>query len=209
MKGWRKKWFYLRNGTFTPLPTFTSGCPVPLPSWGEGVAKKDLGKLHPLRKNLQQFQQDGLTGMHLLRTFFSCRIQRLRRQRTKMWTYPGPSCPNRPSSEELSAVEVEARIHKVLALGVIPTTGAGPIPLRRGIASVRISTLDPIFMAFMILSFHYACDLVQGLGGGCGEPRDADPPADAVGREARHASSEKMWAWEERDHYTTERVVKR
>jgi hypothetical protein len=78
--------------------------------------------------------------------------------------------PNRPSSEELSAVEVEARIHKVLALGVIPTTGAGPIPLRRGIASVRISTLDPIFVAFMILSFHYACDLVQGLGGGCGEP---------------------------------------
>jgi hypothetical protein len=32
MKGWRKKWFYLRNNAFTPLPAFTSGHPVPLPS---------------------------------------------------------------------------------------------------------------------------------------------------------------------------------
>jgi hypothetical protein len=69
MKGWRKKWFYLRNDGFAPLPAFTGGHPVPLPSWGDGVAKKDLGKLLPLRKNLQQLWQDGLTGMHLLWTF--------------------------------------------------------------------------------------------------------------------------------------------
>jgi hypothetical protein len=45
-----------------------------------------------------------------------------------MWTYPGPSCPNRPSSEELSAVEVEEWIHKVLDLTVIPTLS----PYREG-----------------------------------------------------------------------------
>jgi hypothetical protein len=43
MKGWRKKWFYVRNDASALLPTFTSGHPVPLPSWGDGVARKDLG----------------------------------------------------------------------------------------------------------------------------------------------------------------------
>jgi hypothetical protein len=45
MKGWRKKWFYLRNDAFSLLPVFTIGRPVPLPSWGVEVARKDLGKL--------------------------------------------------------------------------------------------------------------------------------------------------------------------
>jgi hypothetical protein len=68
-------------------------------------------------------------------------------------------------------VEVEAWIYKVLDLGVIPTPSAdpvplrrGPVPLRRGIANVRVNTLGPIFAAFTILSFHYARDLVHGLG---------------------------------------------
>jgi hypothetical protein len=107
MKGWQKKWFYLRNDAFTLLPVFTGGHPVPLPSWGDGVAKKDLGKLHSLCENLQQLWQDWLTGMHLLQMILSCRIQLLQRQRTKMWTYPRPSYPNLPSSEELSVAEVE------------------------------------------------------------------------------------------------------
>jgi hypothetical protein len=53
IKGWQKKWFYLRNDASTPLPAFTSGRPIPLPSKGDGVAKKDLDKLHPLCENLQ------------------------------------------------------------------------------------------------------------------------------------------------------------
>jgi hypothetical protein len=104
----------MRNDASGLLPAFTGGRPVLLPSWGDGLAKKDLKKLHPLCYNLQQLWQDGYTRMHLLRTFFSRQIQPLRRRRTKMWTYLGPSCPNRPSFEELSVVEVEAWIHKVL-----------------------------------------------------------------------------------------------
>jgi hypothetical protein len=50
-----------------------------------------------------------------------------------MWTYPGLSCPDCPSSEELSAAEVEAQIHKVLDLGVNLNPGPDPVPLRRGI----------------------------------------------------------------------------
>jgi hypothetical protein len=77
-----------------------------------------------------------------------------------MWMYLGPSCPNRPSSEELSMVEVEAWIHKVLDLGVNSTPGVGPVPIRRGIASVGVSTLGPVLVAFMILSLNCAHDLV-------------------------------------------------
>jgi hypothetical protein len=164
MKGWRKKWFYLRNDASAPFPTFTGGRLVPLPSWGDGVAQKDLDQLNPLHKNFQQLRQDGLTRMHLLRMFFSRQIQPLRRRRTKMWMYPDPSYPDRPSSTELSAVEVEARIHIVLDLGVNLTLCAGPVPLWRGIATVRVSTLGPVLVAFAILPFHFTHDLVQGLG---------------------------------------------
>jgi hypothetical protein len=52
-------------------------------------------------------------------------------------------------------------------------------------------------MAFMILSFHYACDHAQGLGGGHGELRDADPPVDAAGQEVSHAFIEDTQAHEE------------
>jgi hypothetical protein len=45
MKGWWKKWFYLRNDASASLPKFTGCRPIPLLSWGDGVARKDLGKL--------------------------------------------------------------------------------------------------------------------------------------------------------------------
>jgi hypothetical protein len=106
-----------------------------------------------------------------------------------MWMYLGPSYIDRPSSEVLSAAEVEDQIHKVLDLGVNLNSGAGPVPLRRGIASVRVSTLAPVSVAFTNLSFCCACDLAQGLGGGHGEPWDADVPSDAARWEVRHPSS--------------------
>jgi hypothetical protein len=60
--------------------------------------------------------------------------------------------------------EVEARIHKVLDLRVNPNSGVGLVPLRRGISCIRVSKSSPILAAFVILSFHYARDLAQGLG---------------------------------------------
>jgi hypothetical protein len=52
------------------LHAFTSSHPAPLPSFGDGVARKNLNKLQPLREALQQLRQEGLTKVHLLRTFF-------------------------------------------------------------------------------------------------------------------------------------------
>jgi hypothetical protein len=83
-----------------------------------------------------------------------------------MWAYPRSSCLDRPSNKELSVVEVEAWIHKVRDSVVILPPGTSPDSLERGIASVRVSTLGPVSAAFMIHSFHYACDLTQGHGDG-------------------------------------------
>jgi hypothetical protein len=116
-----------------------------------------------------------------------------------MWMYPGPRCPDHPSSEELSTANVHSWIHKVLDLGVNPNPRAGPTPLHGGVASDRVSMLGPILAAFTILSFHCARDLMQGLGGGRSEPRDADPPEDAARREAKCASDGETRAQRERE----------
>jgi hypothetical protein len=74
IKGWQKNWFYLKNHDSSPLPACTRGGPIPLTSWGEGAARKDLSKIQPLCDCLQHLWQVGLTGIHLLRTFLSHRI---------------------------------------------------------------------------------------------------------------------------------------
>jgi hypothetical protein len=199
MKGWQKKWFYMQNNDSALVPSFTGGRPIPLTSWGEGVVGKDLSRIQPLREYLKQLRQEVLTGIHLLRTFFSHRIQPLWRRKIKMWMYPGSSCPDCLSTKELSEGEVEARIHKVLDSAVIPSLCVGPDPLQRWIASVRVSTLGPVSIAFVILSFHCAHDLAQGLKDGCDESRDVDPSVDAPGLESRHASNGATRTREERE----------
>jgi hypothetical protein len=52
-----------------------------------------------------------------------------------MWMYPRPSCPDGPFSEELDDVEINIRIHRVLAHGVDLSLGAGLAPLREGVDS--------------------------------------------------------------------------
>jgi hypothetical protein len=116
-----------------------------------------------------------------------------------MGMYPGPSCPDQPSSEELSMAEVDTQIHKVLDLRLNPNPQVGPAPLRRGVTSARVSTLGPISAAFAILSFHYTRDLVQGLGGSRGESQDANSLEDVAEREVRRAFDEEKWAWRERE----------
>jgi hypothetical protein len=93
-------------------------------------------------------------GVHLLHTFFSCSIQLLWWQKTKMWMYPESSCHDRPSSKEMSMAEVNSRIHKVLDLGTDSNPEAGPAPLLEGVASARVSMFGPISAAYEILSFH-------------------------------------------------------
>jgi hypothetical protein len=183
MKGWWKKWFYPKNDDSTPA------------FLGRGTAGKDLGKIQPMCEYLQQLRQEGLIRIHFLQTFFTCRIQPLWKWRTKMWVYLGSSCLDCPSHEELSAVEV----HNLLDSTTTLSTGTSPDSLRRGVASIRVSTQELISMASVILSFHYTHDLAQGLTCGGGESRGADLPMDASGREASHASNGAARACEERE----------
>jgi hypothetical protein len=68
--GWRKVWFFLRNGADALLPMFMGSRLIPQPNWGYEVASRDLRKLQSLRKVIQQLWWEGLTGVNLLRTFF-------------------------------------------------------------------------------------------------------------------------------------------
>jgi hypothetical protein len=120
-----------------------------------------------------------------------------------MWKHPRMSYPNCPYSEKLSVAEINAQIHKVLDLGVNLNPGAGPVPVRRGITSVRVSTLGPILAALAILSFHCAHNSAQGLGGDHGEPWNIDFPMDPARREVRHAVGEGMQTRGERERETS------
>jgi hypothetical protein len=66
MKGWRKRWFFLKNDDSAPLPMFFGGCPIPLTSWGAGATGKDLNRIQTLCENLQQLRWEGLAGIHPL-----------------------------------------------------------------------------------------------------------------------------------------------
>jgi hypothetical protein len=52
-----------------------------------------------------------------------------------MWMYPRPSSSDCPFSEELGDVEINTRIHRVLAPWVDSNSWAGPAPLREGVDS--------------------------------------------------------------------------
>jgi hypothetical protein len=82
-----------------------------------------------------------------------------------MWLYSGLSFPNRSFSKELSTVDINTQIHKVLDHGANSDHGVGPAPLREGVASTRVSLLESISAAYAILSFHHTHGLCAGSWG--------------------------------------------
>jgi hypothetical protein len=84
-------------------------------------------------------------GVHHLWTFFSHRFQPLRQRATKMWLYPGPSCPDCPFFKELSNAEINTWIHRVLAYEADLNPRASPAPLREGVNSTMVSPFRIFF----------------------------------------------------------------
>jgi hypothetical protein len=125
--------------------------------------------------------------VHLLRTFFSRWIKSLRRWVTNIWLYPGPCCPDRSLSKELSLVEINTWIHKVLDHGANLNIRASLAPLKEGVANTRVSLLGLVSMAYGILSFHHVHGLAQGLGAAHSEPWGANLCEDAARQEANCA----------------------
>jgi hypothetical protein len=59
--------------------------------------------------------------------------------------YLGLSCHDRPFSEELGDIEINTRICRVHAYGVILSIGTGPNPLRERVDNPWVSPLRPTF----------------------------------------------------------------
>jgi hypothetical protein len=97
-------------------------------------------------------------GVHLLRTFFNCWVQPLRQWVTTLWLYSGPSCPDCPFFEELCDAETNTQIHMVLDHRANLNPEAGPVPLREGVDSTRVSPFGSFFWLFV--QFHPLTALV-------------------------------------------------
>jgi hypothetical protein len=61
-----------------------------------------------------------------------------------MWMYLGPSCLDRPFSDQLRDVEINTWIHKVLAHGADLNPRASPTPLREGVDNTRVSPFTSV-----------------------------------------------------------------
>jgi hypothetical protein len=99
------------------------------------VAQTDLHTLQPLREIIQGLLQNGLTGMEILRDFFSREVRPRPRREITMRMHPRPSCPDNPFSVELGDMEMNTRIRGVLAPRADPNLGSSPIPLRERVDS--------------------------------------------------------------------------
>jgi hypothetical protein len=75
--GWQKIWFFLRNNTDAPLPTFMGNHPVPQSNWGYGADQMDLHRLQTPWEVIRILLRGGLMGVEVLRTFFCRRIHPL------------------------------------------------------------------------------------------------------------------------------------
>jgi hypothetical protein len=73
-----------------------------------------------------------------------------------MWLYPGPICLNRPIYEELSEVEINTCIYKVLDHGANLYPEASHALLREGVASTRVSLFRFVSATCAISSSHHA-----------------------------------------------------
>jgi hypothetical protein len=83
-----------------------------------------------------------------------------------MWMYSGPSCPDRPFSEELGDTEINTWVHGVLDHGAVLNLGTSPISLREGVDSPWVSPLGPTFgylYQFWFVSIHVFLHRVSGV----------------------------------------------
>jgi hypothetical protein len=96
----------------------------------------------------------------------------------------------------------------VLDLGANPTPGVGHIPLKEGVANTWISMFGLVSVAYAILSFHHAHNLVQGLRGTRSELWDANLPEDMARQEVSRAFNEKMWTRKETEREQIESIAR-
>ena len=187
MKGWRGRWFLVRNDGEDPLPEFTGRTPTPFHNWEYGVAAKDRHKLDLALSVIKKLQDGGLTGVHLLRTFFARRLHPLRVRRHRMSRYLGPSDPDRPSIQELSDDQVTSRVRQVIDNAADPRPPPGPSALRDGMREPWVSVVVCYLVAFRFLRL---TRVFQGFGTVVSRVRGSALPSDVKRRAVNRAHGE-------------------
>jgi hypothetical protein len=104
VRGWQSTWFYCKDvaspNMSTGLPPFTLDRPVtPKPLYVTKVEKIQVGILV---NAISELIRGGVTGLDLLETFLSRRIQPLQARDHTMWHYSGPEDTTRTHPEEVS-----------------------------------------------------------------------------------------------------------
>jgi hypothetical protein len=77
-----------------------------------------------------------------------------------MWAYPGSNCPDRPSPEELSAVEVETRVSRSWTLPLFCHLVMAPTPCEEAspaLGSVPQVLFLPLLQFFLFTALMILC----------------------------------------------------
>jgi hypothetical protein len=113
--------------------------------------------------------------------------------------YPRPTCLNRPVYEGLDDVEINIRIHKILAHGAILKPGGGPTALREGVDCTRLSPLGSVFGCSCEFQFLNALMSLRRVSGVLiAHRRGVTLPEDVVRWKANHAHNERLRVWKQR-----------
>jgi hypothetical protein len=109
-KGWHSEWFYVSNPP-PSLPKFSGHFAQRSDEWEWATGKEEKKTwVNPMLAELKRLKDAGLTGVRVLWTFFERRIQPLKARAHPMYRYAGVSDPTRSSRDELTPVEVRARV---------------------------------------------------------------------------------------------------
>ncbi|OEL18724.1 hypothetical protein BAE44_0020257 [Dichanthelium oligosanthes] len=109
-KGWHSEWFYVSNPP-PSLPRFSGHFVQKVDEWGWATGKDEKRIwVRPMLAELRRLVQAGLTGVKVLWTFFERRAQPLKARAHPLYRYTGVGDPTRSSQDELTPVEVRARV---------------------------------------------------------------------------------------------------
>jgi hypothetical protein len=110
--GWRSEWFYIVD----QLPSLlrrTGHKPVKINKWDLGLSSRDLGKLKPVLKLVNELKKQGVTGAAVARSFCRRMIEPIKDPVHPTYEYWGQSHPTREVNRKVSKEEMNPRVSQM------------------------------------------------------------------------------------------------